>query len=168
MISIEYLAGLFDGEGCVLVLKNKRKHVVFYTVGLDIANNNREVLELSCELLKQQFGVDAKLFSSNVSKKGVVTYHLRVQAKRDALKVINGLLPYLIVKRDQALLAHWYLSRSCIVDKYKPNTLDVDVLEAISTLKRDSQVTPLVAAIVENVTNEVPLAEQARFLSSNP
>ena len=73
-------------------------------------------------------------------KKAQPAYYLHANSKQNALTLIKFLLPGLIAKKEQALLAIWLLEEA-IKDKiHKQDTFFVEIIDAIRGLKR--QLTP--------------------------
>ena len=95
-----YIAGLFDGEGCVSIIKDDRTgqgnhKSPSYSLILIISNNNKEVLEW----LNKKTGIgnlakrkNQRLYDWKLSRKGTEIF-------------LNKIYPYLIIKREQAELA---------------------------------------------------------------
>ena len=95
-----YLAGLIDGEGCVSIRKWKDKGKYFgYTLCLDIANSNPKLVKWIVE----NFG--GKIYSykfKNPNHK--IRHDWRIYHQR-AADILLTVLPYLVIKKTQALLA---------------------------------------------------------------
>ena len=92
MITWEYLAGLIDGEGCFGIYP--KWHQTRLTIGmnhLDVLNQVNEFLDLTNKLTPQTNG------------KGNTTYYLQIGRRADLKYVIQNVLPYLIVKKEDAL-----------------------------------------------------------------
>lgn len=87
-----YIAGLFNGEGCVTVNPTNQ---LFIT----ITNTNRDVLQFVANALNAGY-IDKKPVQKNQSP----CYFWRCHS-RHAAKVLEKLLPYLIIKKQHALLA---------------------------------------------------------------
>ena len=90
-----YLAGFFDGEGCVRVNKTPTKNTISYHLIVTIANNDRSVLD-SC---KELYGGDVR----PKGKRDCFSWSLFSKASIE--KFLMDSLPYLVVKRDEALVA---------------------------------------------------------------
>ena len=92
-----YLAGFFDGEGCVQ--KNKNQTGRYYPY-LDITNTNTKVLEeirAFLELNKIRCKVNKQWRNNNPSH-WTTSHHLTIYDKESVLTCIFGMHPYLIVK----------------------------------------------------------------------
>ena len=94
-----YLAGFFDGEGCVRVNKTPTKNTISYHLIVTIANNDRTILDACREL----YGGDVR----PKGKRDCLSWSLF--AKANIEKFLLSSLPYLVVKRDEALAALEYV-----------------------------------------------------------
>lgn len=100
-VEIAYLAGLFDGEGCLIVRPRRR-----------LASGNRAIsyhLEIGMtdarplEWAKEATGKGCLYHSRNKNPKWS-DRHRWVASSKDAAVIIGWLLPHLKVKREQAVL----------------------------------------------------------------
>lgn len=93
--TLAYIAGLFDGEGCVLVShpKTARSSIV-----IQITNSNRDAIEYVARLLEGSSVYNQKRYG----RKEIWRLQLSGKLAIDALEL---LLPYLIVKKDVAEMA---------------------------------------------------------------
>ena len=102
MLSLDYIAGFVDGEGCITLTKRPKKrkngavHVEYQPV-LVIANTNKAVLE---EIRKVISGSIVTRPNQGNRKR---TYALRL-GNRQCYKAMADLKDYLLIKRPQALL----------------------------------------------------------------
>jgi len=104
-LNVEYIAGLFDAEGCIYIsLKKKSKFYISIT-----QKNNPEILEYISTFIG--FGV------IDCEKK------LKIYKKMDCLKFIQLVKPHLIVKYNQALAFEMFL-----------NTSDISIKEEMYTI----------------------------------
>ena len=96
MITAEYAAGFFDGEGCVNCSSTKKGSPFIRTL---VVNTNLEVLEK----FKEVWGGDiSKNYRSKENWKQAYTWRLSHTA---AGYFLSDILPFLIVKNKQATLA---------------------------------------------------------------
>ena len=93
MISAEYVAGLFDGEGCVSFYKAKD----YYNPILTIAISDRRVLD-ECAA---RWGGTVHAYPQRGA--GKTMYHWRMFGKK-AVGFADDILPFLIVKREEMLI----------------------------------------------------------------
>ena len=95
----EYLAGFFDGEGCVRVNKTPSKNTISYHLIVTIANNDKSVLD-ACR----------DIYGGDVRKKSKGTcYSWSLFNKPKIEQFLLNSIPYLVVKRDEALAALEYV-----------------------------------------------------------
>jgi len=132
-----YLAGFFDGEGCVRVNKTPMKNTISYHLIVSIANNDRSVLD-SC---KELYGGDVRA----KGKRNCFSWSLFSKASIE--KFLVDSLPYLVVKRDEALAALEYvqLRRSQCPAKREALYLRLIALKKLKTqseLHSDTQSAP--------------------------
>ncbi len=91
----QYLAGFFDGEGNINVLKQKGK----YYFQLRFYNTEKEVLEKIIE-----FSGFGKIYSRNHNiERYNRIYELYIVKQEDIKKVLINLLPFVISKKNQAI-----------------------------------------------------------------
>src|SRR5579859_4067102 len=86
MVNPEYLAGFFDGEGCVST--NGRASGGYLTV--TIANSHLPILEV----IKDQFG-------GSISRRSSGSYTVTLSTRK-AKAILEYMLPYLVIKKDVA------------------------------------------------------------------
>ena len=91
-ISPAYIAGLFDGEGCVSATIRPDKRLSFQ---VKITQKDRSILDLVANAL----GFGLVWFQGN-------HYDLRLFSADDISRFIEAVLPYCIVKRAQLVLMH--------------------------------------------------------------
>lgn len=97
LVSIPYTAGFLDGEGCVgLSIARGRGNLRLH---VDIANTQRAVLSK----LQERWGGSVSRLSRG-SERRKKSYYLRVSG-HGAVRLLQAVFPYLLVKRRQALLA---------------------------------------------------------------
>lgn len=142
-----WLAGIFDGEGCVNVLRNKRRNKTFYTVAVAIGGTSNALLA-KVTRCAEELGVEAHIYEQKQSSANKLYYTLRIAAKHDVLKFFEGIEDATTEKRPQIRVAIWYLRRACAVTYYKPTKEDVDALESLFEMKRSDDVPEAVAALL--------------------
>ena len=101
-VTLAYFAGLFDGEGSICIGKAHRNRLTkmkgpHYQLQVHIGLNHLPIVE--------EF---AKVFGGNVTPNKCMTYRVTYSGQK-AAEMISKILPYLRVKRDQALLAFEFL-----------------------------------------------------------
>lgn len=111
-MSPEYLAGLFDGEGCIDVQRmypqaGKGRLYVRPRVRLCMADNARGF----GDLLHRKFG--GHILSRKAGAKSQQdSWSLEWLSKKDMQRLLGLILPYLILKAEQAKLVLWWLDNA--------------------------------------------------------
>jgi len=109
-----YLAGIFDGEGCISISSKDRK-VIDYRNGkeviwqrsvlqIDIANTNELLMKW---LISNVGGVYFYTDLGNAKWKNRYNWHPKGRKNKE--EFLLGIIPYLVLKRDQAKLALAYI-----------------------------------------------------------
>lgn len=106
-----YLAGFVDADGCISLTRNKKNNSA---LSLSISNTNKEVLDWICILTKM--GVVKKVHYSP-SQQCWERHRCRVQwvwkVKNNGMRyILPKIIPYLIVKKRQAILTNEFLAIS--------------------------------------------------------
>jgi hypothetical protein len=113
-----YIAGFFDGEGCISLGYKKdtsyRRHHTYQLV-VTVANTNKEILNF----LHQRFGGHFRK-GRPPSKNGKEVYVWALLCRK-ALKFLEEIYPYLRLKKKQAELAFEYYK---LVNPYGNHTFD--------------------------------------------
>ena len=105
-----YLAGIFDGEGCVRLSQHKGKlGTVICHIQVQIANTSPLLLQwLKEKLPGTAYFVDIKKYGKRKQ-----AYSWIIAGNRRAIAFLREIAPYLIIKRQQAeVLAFGYVSLS--------------------------------------------------------
>lgn len=105
--SAEYLAGLFDGEGCINIYKRRRERA---RGGYELIPQAIVCLTKGSEILhelKSRYGGDLSIRQRQANWSPVTYWNLRHKGLK---KFLNDILPYLIIKKQQAMLALEYSS----------------------------------------------------------
>jgi len=121
MKNYKYLAGIIDGEGCIGVYKAKDKgKYLKYFVCVVVKNTSEELIFW----LKENFGGHIK-FQKTKNKKWKDCWGWHVNSKK-AVTLLKKVLPYLIVKKEQAELSIKFQKK---VKRYGVMGVPKDVLE---------------------------------------
>lgn len=104
-----YFAGFFDGEGCVGLYERLAKHcgnalTPNISIGLSIANTNVEVLKHIHRTIGGHRPEKGHVKPTMNGSPGKKLFRWAAQS-RESYHILKRVLPYLIVKREQALLA---------------------------------------------------------------
>src|SRR3954469_3813136 len=97
-IRCAYLAGILDGEGCLGIGLRIRRGCRYIVATVQVTNTDVRLLEW----LMQYYEGNIYPRSKEVGNRKPV--YLWSVASRKAMRVVNDAFPYLIVKREQALL----------------------------------------------------------------
>lgn len=107
MLSLDYVAGIIDGEGCINFHFIREKSLY---CRLTVEMTNKKLIEL----LHSQFG---GIFYNRIrGTKNKRTYLWRVYGN-DAIKILLKVYPYLVVKEPQAKLIMQFYSLDINDDK---------------------------------------------------
>lgn len=93
---VAYIAGFFDGEGCIRIKKASQGGNSYY-IWVAITNSNKEILDSVLNM----FGGSVKQAEKTVNK---VIYHYLITSS-EAIDMLKVLLSFLKEKRQQADLA---------------------------------------------------------------
>ncbi len=140
MLDIAWLAGIFDGEGCVYVLNTKRQskksgNRVISSVGLNLANTSPQLVEKYISVL-DTIGITPAVFSE--PRYGTRTiYYVKVNRKHDALTLARIIVDFATSKQSELRMAIWYLERACKSRQHVASEQDKQVLKAITDVKHN-------------------------------
>lgn len=99
-IELAWAAGFFDGEGCVSITKCIRRGGTHHGLRVDICQTNEEVLDVFYKVV----GERGSQHSFSFDKPNWQTKYSIIYCGRPAVNVLRKLLPYLVLKADQARL----------------------------------------------------------------
>jgi hypothetical protein len=108
-----YLAGMVDGEGCISIWRTEARAHDFETSGKTYGSFNLriQIYNTSIELMKwlvANFGGSYNT-REHASDKHKNSYNWRPKGENNTKQMLLGILPYLVIKRDQAKLALRYI-----------------------------------------------------------
>lgn len=89
-MNIQYIAGFFDGEGSIVISKNR--------IRISLPQTNKEILEE----IKKYFGVGNLTVLKKRKEHWKDAWSYYVSGSKACFKVLNELEPYLILKKDKA------------------------------------------------------------------
>ena len=98
--TIIYLAGVTDSEGNIGIVRHKRKERLTpaYEPRLQVGNTSKELLDLFVATFKGKLTLEKRL-----TQGGKEFYHWSIYGV-PMVKALEAMLPYLIIKREQAKL----------------------------------------------------------------
>jgi hypothetical protein len=128
-----YIAGLFDGEGCVSAAtycKNSRQYIV---ACIHITNTHLPVLRKVRRLLGGR--IRKKNGSGQNTRRQAWTWYV---GYREAIPILYRLLPFLVIKRSEALLFIRLFSRGAGYNRFQPDNhaRRVGLVQRIRALKK--------------------------------
>ena len=92
-----YLAGIIDGEGCISIGAGKKETCINYNALLLVQNTSKELIDW----IQEHFGGQVYL-SKKATEKTKTAWMWRFTKKKDIELILLAVLPYLVVKREQA------------------------------------------------------------------
>lgn len=128
--SLAYIAGFFDGEGCVTVSVRQGKST-HHTIRVSVTNTRLDVLEYISILLP------GSIYPYDSKDNRKLRYTL-VWTGREAINTLELLLPYLRIKGEVAEVAvdMWY---KCFDNRYRnPSGGPKSILSEAETILRSS------------------------------
>lgn len=103
---LAYSAGILDGEGGIRVIAERRKRMkndspyIFYRLRIDVVNTDKRIMDY----FLQNFG--GTVCSNNYKYKGNKRIIWRWQLfGNQAIKFLKKISPYILLKKEQAMLA---------------------------------------------------------------
>lgn len=113
-MSPEYLAGLFDGEGCIDVQRVKCT-TKGYADDFYVRPRLRMAMAANCrplgDMLHKEFG--GHIYDRKAQKEGQqASWSIEWLSRFEMRRILRLILPSLRLKREQALLISWWLSNA--------------------------------------------------------
>jgi hypothetical protein len=109
-ITLEYLAGFFDGEGTFYLGKQFKNNIEYPKAQVMVSQSGPEGLKL-LEQIQYQFGGNIYEHLKAGQHKATKSAYKLYWNKQEAIKLIQQLLPYLILKKQCARDVLTYLTR---------------------------------------------------------
>jgi len=92
-----YLAGIIDGEGCITIGAGKRETCTNYNAIICVQNTSKNLIDW----IQSKIGGQVYL-SKKETDKNKAAWMWRFTKKKDIELLLLAILPYLVVKREQA------------------------------------------------------------------
>lgn len=92
-----YLAGIIDGEGCITIGAGKKETCINYNALVLVQNTSKKLIDW----LQVNFGGQVYL-SKKETDKTKEAWMWRITKQKDIELLLLSVLPYLIIKREQA------------------------------------------------------------------
>lgn len=101
-MNLQYFCGLFDGEGCIVIVKHKpmRKESVSYTLAMQVVMTNERVVSM----VQQEFGGNYNAMNWHTRHNNRTAYLWRLHS-RNAADLLVRMDEFLIVKKAEARVA---------------------------------------------------------------
>ena len=122
-VTKSYLAGFFDGEGCISITKNKKRN--HYNLVVTVSGTKPKIISM----FEQFFGGNVRIKLKNFPRQQVWIWNVYGEERREFLQIIN---PYLILKKEEALLG---LKYSMYLHKYGLQDIREEFRLQMSSLK---------------------------------
>jgi len=128
-----YLAGLFDGEGCLTVVLQKghrgkrTKGVLTPHLMFTIANTDRGVLQWCLDTIGTGIVVIGRGYSAKHPRR-LPLYRYNLEANANLVTLLPRMIPYLKVKKERAILSMRFLELRSNRDRRAYTEEDVTIL----------------------------------------
>lgn len=120
MITVEYFAGLFDGEGCISIQITDDCPKI--TASIDMSEPGANVLME----INAQYGGKLSMRMRKYNNRIYPMHSVRWTSADELSDVCDVLIPHLIIKKEQAKLAMWWVNH-CL---FKRQNLPFGITEA--------------------------------------
>ena len=136
-LKLAYLAGLIDGEGSITitvrVFKKKQYSWAGLAPTLRITNTDYHLLSVAKEYIREIIGTDRKIKrNGNKRENRKQGFRILVNKRSDLEKLLKELLPYLILKKENARILLDYFDSHRYYEKTKMS--DIEFLKRIQKL----------------------------------
>lgn len=132
--NLAWLAGVIDGEGCIAIFRKTVKHrsgntTIVPTPYITIVNSSQTLMN-ECKSILDALGVSmyGLHYSRNETHRPLKRFLIKNHKSLETL--LDAILPYLVGKRDQALLMREYLEER------------LEYFFKLQELKKSDQLTP--------------------------
>jgi len=133
-ISIQYIAGFFDGEGGIYVTQktDKRfgKSILVRNIRCQVTNGDIKVLKM----IQQKYG--GVIREKQREEGWKPAFYLEIASQKDILKFLQDIEPYLIVKKEQVKLAIQYLKSRLSHQHKRYTNEEIKIVEKIRNLTK--------------------------------
>jgi len=120
-MTIQYLAGLIDGEGYLGIIPRQPDKIkggknIFYQCVFKLALSGLHAHEVTQQIADKYEGWVYKRNTPTIT--GKLVYTVEIKSKPRVTKLINDVLPHLIVKKEQAQLMKEFVELPTIHPNY--------------------------------------------------
>lgn len=119
LTKIAYFAGIIDGEGTILIAKQTWKEKTSYFPRMDVSNSDRRIIEW----IQSEFGGTIQKYQRQIHRRHKPVYRVSFHSSI-AESVVRLILPFLIIKREQAEV--FLAFRQRMNDKHPMHPLSAD------------------------------------------
>ena len=106
-ITLQYIAGFFDGEGCIGIYSKAYRKGTFH-LSTQLTQNKTKESKLLMNFLAKKFGGN---ISEQITLSKDIKYNWQLGSD-NAVNFLEAILPYLILKKSQAIIAiNWQKDR---------------------------------------------------------
>ena len=139
---LAWLAGIIDGEGCFSIFRrtNKSKNgniITSASANITITNSNLALIN-ECVYILEELEIKFVLKNPRNSTTRILE-RIDIRNYGSILKLINVILPFLIGKKEQAILMHEFVSKASIRSGFQATKERTDYLMKMSTLNKSGQ-----------------------------
>lgn len=128
-LTLAYLAGIIDGEGSIMIVRAKHeafmkqydRNYPYYLPCVRVGMIDKEPIQLICDVMNMG---EVENEVSYQNKRPM--FRWRVTNREQCAEVINRLLPYLRVKKPQALLMLDFIKNFKRCHRYNPMTPEIE------------------------------------------
>jgi len=128
-LSTQYIAGFVDGEGYLSILKLRRKSArggIWYQAVIKVSQREKDAKVL--EYIQETYGgimSNRRIYTDN----SCPSLTLDIKNRKDIQRMLNDLLPYLIVKKKQAELLLEFLDLPKVKTRKPEKLFTIDDLK---------------------------------------
>jgi LAGLIDADG endonuclease len=152
-----YLAGIIDGEGCITIGAGKKETCINYNALLLVQNTSEKLIDY----LQSTFG-GQKYLSKKETSTTRTAWMWRITKKAHIEQILLAVLPYLIIKREQAKILLNYVR----LERTAPTELRKQAYEALRKL--NSRGKSVTTNTQDSITIEMIESELHGDMQSDP
>jgi len=116
-VELAWLAGFIDGEGSIGMSKSRTTKRPIYKACVQLVNTNKRCMEVSADIYRR-IGAKSALCVCDRTVKGYYgnEYYLNCARLRDVKMVLEAILPYLVIKGEQARQCLKYVDHRIMIN----------------------------------------------------
>lgn len=145
-ITWEWLAGFYDGEGCINLTHQRCKRETAFSPQLDLVNTHIESMELIVDFLAAhdipvyvQRSENSKSYHRESNRRNKPKMTIRIARMANVKRFLELILPHLVLKRKQALLLLEFVSTRA-TKRTLTTARDFEIHEELRRLNRKGRV----------------------------